>query len=301
MSRSAVATDLLRGAIDIHVHACPHINERRVNALTAANQAIAAGMRGMVLIDNFGISSGVAGLVEELITTEQPFSVLGGIVLNQQVGMMNPSAVHAALAYGNRSAFVSLPTHHTRHVALAEGRTRPEVERAFAIPDNIEGDLAEILDVVAESGTVFNTGHLSFGETLTVVAEARKRGIHRILVPAQGMPEKILKELGDQGALLEFSFFFISHAGEVPLTHIDGTPTTTQRYTATSIASAIRAAGVGNCVISSDAGSSLLPPPVEALRGYVATLLALDFSPAEIQGLVMTNPLRLFGHRIDDT
>jgi hypothetical protein len=255
----------------------------------------------MVLIDNFGISSGVAGLVEELITTEQPFSVLGGIVLNQQVGMMNPSAVHAALAYGNRSAFVSLPTHHTRHVALAEGRTRPEVERAFAIPDNIEGDLAEILDVVAESGTVFNTGHLSFGETLTVVAEARKRGIHRILVPAQGMPEKILKELGDQGALLEFSFFFISHAGEVPLTHIDGTPTTTQRYTATSIASAIRAAGVGNCVISSDAGSSLLPPPVEALRGYVATLLALDFSPAEIQGLVMTNPLRLFGHRIDDT
>jgi hypothetical protein len=54
-------------------------------------------------------------------------------------------------------------------------------------------------------------------------------------------------------------------------------------------------------VISSDAGSSLLPPPVEALRGYLATLLALDFSPAEIEGMVTANPLRLFGSRIEDT
>ncbi|MGI9337436.1 MAG: DUF6282 family protein, partial [Gammaproteobacteria bacterium] len=81
-------------------------------------------MRGIVLIDNFGISSGVAGLVEELITSEGPFAVLGGIVLNQQVGMMNRSAVETALAYGNGSAFVSMPTHHTRHVAMAEKRSR---------------------------------------------------------------------------------------------------------------------------------------------------------------------------------
>jgi hypothetical protein len=125
------------------VHATPRINERRVNALAAADQAIDAGMRGMVLIDNFGISSGVAGLVEELIAPAEPFSVLGGIALNRQVGLMNPSAVDAALAYGNRSAFVSMPTRHTRPVALAEGRSKAEVEQAFALEGDIDGDLAE--------------------------------------------------------------------------------------------------------------------------------------------------------------
>ena len=298
---SVTAADLLKGAVDVHVHATPHINERRVNALTAAEQAIEAGMRGMVLIDNFGISSGVAGLVEELIEPEQPFSVLGGIVLNQQVGLMNPSAVAAALDYGNRSAFVSMPTHHTRHVAIAEGRSRSEIERAFAIEGDVDGDLAEILDLVAESDTVLNTGHLAPEETMTLTAAARERGIERILVPAQGLGPETLQVLGEQGALLEFTFFFISHASEVPLTHIDGTPTTTGHFPAPSIAASIRAAGVDNCVVSSDAGSSLLPPPVEALRGYVATLAALGFSEAELETMVMTNPLRLFGTRIEAT
>lgn len=45
--------DFLRGAVDGHVHACPHLNARRLDALQAADQAEAAGMAGLGLMDNF--------------------------------------------------------------------------------------------------------------------------------------------------------------------------------------------------------------------------------------------------------
>ena len=44
---------LLIGAIDGHVHACPHLNGRSVDVFDAVEQAAAAGMRAIGLMDNF--------------------------------------------------------------------------------------------------------------------------------------------------------------------------------------------------------------------------------------------------------
>ena len=292
------AAVLLHGALDTHVHACPHINRRRVDALEAARSAYDAGLRGIVLIDNFAVSSGLAGLAEERLTPERPFSVLGGIVLNHQVGLINPAAVDTAIAYGNGASFVSLPTHHTRHVALAEGRDRTSVERAFAVPERVGGALAEVLDLVADHDLVFNTGHIAGDEALRAVSAAAERGIRRILVPAVGYDHDVLRQLADLGAYVEFTFFFTSYAAELPLTHIDGTPTTTARTSPVEVAQAIRAVGPEHCVVSSDAGSWVLPPPVESLRCFVAMLLALGFSEDDVRAMVASNPRRLFDHRI---
>lgn len=290
---------LLRGAFDIHVHACPHINRRRVNALEAARQALAAGMRGLVLIDNFANSSGIAGLVEELLPGGADFRVLGGVVLNHQVGLINPAAVDAAIQYGNGAAFVSLPTHHTRRVALEEGRSREEVERALAIPGKMDAPLAQVLDIVAEHDVVLNTGHIAADEALRVVAEARRRGVNRVVVPAYGYGSEALKELAAMGAFLEFSFFFLTHAAHVPATHIDRLKTTSPAYTPVDFTVGIRTAGVERCIMSSDAGSWVLPPPVEALREFVATMLVFGFSSEEVRTMVATNPLHLFSRWVE--
>src|SRR5690554_2521040 len=72
---------LLEGAIDIHVHAGPHLKSspRRLDPIQAAEEARAAGMRAIVLMDVFRESAGTAWLVSRQV---QDISVFGGIILN---------------------------------------------------------------------------------------------------------------------------------------------------------------------------------------------------------------------------
>lgn len=44
--------ELLIGAVDCHVHACPHLNGRSLDVLQAVEEAAAAGMRGIGLMGN---------------------------------------------------------------------------------------------------------------------------------------------------------------------------------------------------------------------------------------------------------
>ncbi len=54
--------DLLEGAVDNHVHTCPHINGRSIDVFQAVWQAADAGMRGIGLMDDYANSSGIAAL-----------------------------------------------------------------------------------------------------------------------------------------------------------------------------------------------------------------------------------------------
>ena len=87
---------LLKGAIDIHVHAGPHISSspRRVDPVQAAIQARDAGMRAIVYMDVFEMSTGTAWIVSRVVPD---FQVFGGIILNTAYGGMNPRAVKSAL------------------------------------------------------------------------------------------------------------------------------------------------------------------------------------------------------------
>ena len=67
-----LSKELLEGAIDIHVHATPHLpsSPRRLDPIEAAIQARDAGMRTIVLMDVFQMSNGVAWL--SLIHISEP-------------------------------------------------------------------------------------------------------------------------------------------------------------------------------------------------------------------------------------
>ena len=113
--------ELLRGAIDIHVHAGPHLRSspRRVDPVQAAEQARDAGMRAIVFMDVFEMSNGTAWLVNRLVPEIETF---GGLILNTVYGGMNPRAVKTALAYGDGAKFISFGAHSTYFQASKEGR-----------------------------------------------------------------------------------------------------------------------------------------------------------------------------------
>jgi GNAT superfamily N-acetyltransferase len=289
----------LAGAVDGHVHACPHLNARRLDVLQAVDEAQAAGMAGLGLIDNFASSVQLAALARRA-RPDAALDIFGGIVLEPPAGGLSPEAVAAALAVGygpgEGARFVSLPTHHTAFVARAEGRDDAHLAACLAIPERgpPPDALLRILDLVAAADVVLNTGHLSAPEAMRVVEEARGRGVARILVPCNAYDPAAVQALTAAGAVAELSFFFVSHATEAALTHVDAQRHVIPRVTAPRMAALARAAAPDRLILSSDCGSSLLPPPVEGLRCFLALLDACDAPRDTLARAVRDTPARLF-------
>jgi Family of unknown function (DUF6282) len=208
--------------------------------------------------------------------------------------------VKIALSYGYGPAsgarFISFPTHHTRHVAKQEGRSPSYVESCFHVPESgpLPDPLPEIIDLVAASDAVLNLGHLSDTEAVRLAEIAKRRGAGRMLAPANHSSIDTVRALAALGAFVEFSFFFVSHATAVGLTHVD---TEKHRIAAASLdgmVERIRAAPAEMVVLSSDCGVSLLPPPVEGLRQFVLLLEAAGLDRESLRPMLHDNPKRLF-------
>lgn len=296
----APGEDWLQGAIDGHIHACPHINARRLDALEAVRQAASAGMAAIGLMDNFANSAGLASLAMRELG-HLGVEVWGGLIMEPPAGGVSAEAVRIALDYGygepNRGArFLSFPTHHTRHIARQENRSRAYVESCFHVPDHgpLPDPLPEILDLAAERDVVLNLGHLSDPELVRLAGAATERGVRRVLVPANHTGLDAIDALARLGAYLEFSFFFVSHATQVGLTHVDSERHRIAAAPVDALVERIRATPPANAILSSDAGSALLPPPVESLRCFLMLLNAAGLPGEALVKMIRENPSRLF-------
>jgi hypothetical protein len=287
------------------VHACPHLNGRSVDVFEAVEQAAAAGMRAIGLMDNFCSSVGYAALARRRLG-HLGVEVFGGVILEPQVGGLSVEVVRAAIGVGypdgeNRHAadgarFVSLPTHHTRTVAQAEGRDAAYVAACLAIPERgpLPDALAAILDLVAAHDIVLNTGHLSAAETVRLVELAQARGVTRLLCPANYFTPDDARALTALGACVEFSFFFVTHATQVGLTHVDAEKHRVDPVTLPRMIELIAAVPPEQVVLSGDCGVSVLPPPVEGLREFLWSLKLSGVPETTLRRAVGDNPARLF-------
>jgi predicted metal-dependent TIM-barrel fold hydrolase len=104
-----------------------------------------------------------------------------------------------------------------------------------------------------------------------------------------------VKALAELGAFVEFSFFFVSHATQAGLTHVDAETHTVPPVPLPVMVELIRAATPERAIVNSDAGVFLLPPPVEALREFLLLLESAGLSEGDLRTMSATNPARLFG------
>lgn len=293
---------LLRGAIDSHVHCAPHINPRTVTVFDAVRQAAAAGLAGLGIMDVFANTSGLASLAMRELG-HLGVEVFGGIILEPYVGGIDPRVVRNALAMGYDPAggarFVSLPCHHTRFVAMSERRSADYVAACFHLPHEapIPDSLKEIFDLVAASGAVLNTGHVAGVEAVRLAEEARSAGIEKVLCPASYFSTEEAHAIAHCGAFLEFSFFVLSHATAVGQTMIDAERHRFPPVSLESVAEKIAAVGPERCVLSSDSGSYVLPPPTEAFREFLIMIQSCGFDDDAIRIMTARNPEHLFMRR----
>ncbi len=273
---------VLEGAIDIHVHIAPDpLVERRADAIDVARQAQEMGMQGLVLKSHQYPTHPVAYTVSQIVPQ---VTLIGGIVLDVEVGGLNPMAVEATAQMGGR--VVWMPTYSAR----ADRETKGLSGGICLLDDDgrLVPEVFAVLEVIKSHDMVLATGHISTAESMALVQEATSMGIHRLVVTHAttmsywtGMTVEDMKALAGMGA-------YIEHCLHVMMP-------TTYRMEPKDLVKTISAIGPEKCIISSDFGQDYHPMPGEGMRMGVATMLRSGLEEVEVGMLVKDNPARLLG------
>jgi hypothetical protein len=288
--------ELLKGAIDIHVHSGPDLYPRIQDHVELAQTARDAGLRALVIKSHNFPTAAHAIATSKAVPG---IDVFGGIALNLHVGGLNPIAVEAALKYGARQVW--FPTvdslnhasltggevgQHGKGLVVAGGlspytRNHPRI-RVISHDGSLPSEVHEIFRMIAEANVILNVGHTSYEEMEQLVRAAPTAGIRKIVVDHPFFSRLTLQQqekLVTLGALINYT------AGELLPRW--------WRVSVEDFAAGIRRIGVAHTVISSDAGQLHNPPPVEALRITVQLLLEEGFSAEEIRTMLHNNPAKL--------
>jgi hypothetical protein len=283
---------LLVGAVDLHCHSGPSVMPRRLNHVEAIRDAEATGLRAILFKDHYYSATPVAALLNETIRPK--VQLLTGVPLNNTTGGLNPYAVEHGFKLGAR--IVWMPTfsaaNHIRHSHRKQflpTREKMLPPRALTVVDDRGALLDEaktILDQIAEYDAVLSAGHLHISEIWPLFAEARQRGVTRLLVNHPtfliGCSPADIKELAGMGAYLEHSCCM--WAG------LQGS-----KYTAQGLDDLIKAGGVEHTIIGSDLGQVGNPTPIDGFRHVIRMCIGLGYSDADIRKMISENAARLAG------
>lgn len=285
------AKELLKGAIDFHIHTGPDIYPRLVNDIEVARQAKKAGMRA-VLIKNHATITADRAQMAQFVTG---FPVFGGVALNWHVGGLNKYAVECAAKMGAKQVW--MPTTHTAnylkyvdHVPMF-AKAMPKDVKGITILNKAGAPVAEIapiLEAIAKNDMILATGHLSPSEGIALIREAKKAGVGKIVVthPVASFVNYSADQMRE--AL---------NAGATYLEHVfnDCTPQVADPLPPSALGEAIKAIGPEYCIMSTDSGQVVNPPPVKVMTRYIQEMLEYGFSEKAIKVMTAKNPARILG------
>ena len=107
--------EIVRGSFDLHVHAAPDTQERRMNALETARAAYEGELGGFVLKSHDYPTTPLADALDQMYPG---LHVFGSITLNQSIGGINPDAVQVSADLGAK--IVWMPTSKTHRQGTTE-------------------------------------------------------------------------------------------------------------------------------------------------------------------------------------
>jgi len=272
----------LSGAIDIHVHSFPDDRPRSIDAIEAARQARARGMRAIVLKNHYESTAGLAYLVRLVVPDIQVF---GGIDLNLTVGGINPAAVeHMTRVSGGWGRVVWMPTFD------AENQVRYSKEQRPFVSISRNGELLppvrDVISIIAKYGLVLATGHSSADEGLLLLREGRRQGVRQMVV-THAMLAPVLMDLPHMTEAVKLGAFIEFVGGSLATSDAE---TRLRRFT-----EAIRSVGPASCILSSDLGQPGNALPADGFGEFLVALRAKGFSDQEIALMSKENPARLLG------
>jgi hypothetical protein len=286
---------LVKGGFDLHTHSSPSIFTRKLNDWQLIEQAEQAGFGGVVLKSH---ESQTADRAQVLQMKLSDFHVFGGIVCNEFVGGLNPSAVDAAVKMGGK--IVWMPTFSSsQHIHYFAGRGHGKFfdggeklyhsEQGLSILDEngkLKPEIFDILDIIEKKNIILSTGHISVTELGVLAKEVFNRKIEKFLITHADLgiarvSLEMQKELARQGAFMEKCYLACCGGMEdVPLDYL---------------AHSINELSPERCVLVTDFGQHFNPSPIEGMLNYIEKLLQLGIDEPDIRKMFVDNPRSLLG------
>ena len=287
----AEINDLMRGAVDMHMHFGPDpLFPRRIDAAGAARDAQEAGMLAFVLKSH---SYPTAPVAYEAQKAAPNVHVIGSICLDQEMGGCNPYALQASADLDAKVCW--LPTFTSKN-SLRKAATSLGLEiKSDGI--SILGDdgkllpeMRECLRIIKQHDMVVASGHVSPAEIFAVMDECKTLGIEKIVITHalefnvydEPLTLNQIVDLARRGAYIE---------------HVALTCLPAQKFTMPppEMVDAIKRIGASRCVLGTDCGVSWNPPPAEALRMFVSILLRHGLPAQDICQMAQINSAQLLG------
>ena len=273
----------LTGAIDLHAHYGPDSYARQWDAFEVVKLAKERGMRGVVLKNHWTETAGLAQLIRKYGT--QGIEVFGSVTLDTPVGGVNPMAVrYMADVEGGWGRIVWMPTHDSEHEVNYNKETRAKA--VVSRNGKLIPEVFEVLDLIKERNLTLATGHVEPEEALMIMAQAKKRGITRIIVthPLLGpqftnMSLPQLQESVKLGGAIEITAGTVSRDGAGKTRALE----------------VIKALGTQSVFIASDSGLVGTPNHPDALAMAAKSLRAAGFSEQDLNRMFKETPARLVG------
>jgi len=280
MSEHLSATaSILRGAVDMHVHAGPDAQvPRRLDALRLAKLAKDYELKAVVIKNKTTGTGALAKLVTELVPE---VATIGSVTLDTCNGGLNAERVEFEARLGSR--VVWMPTYSAKNDRESHGLTGGI--SILETDGTLRPEVREVFDIIREYSLVLCTGHLSREEVMVLTREAIAAKVERVVVShpltrvAARLSIEDQKSLVNEGAFMEhcLAAAMLGHA-EVPI----------ERFV-----EAIRAVSARHCVVSSDFGQWQDPPAPEGLRMGIAWFLRHGLKEDELETMVKSNPIQL--------
>lgn len=287
--------EIMRGAIDLHVHAGPSVAKRAVDAGDMLKEAAEEGYRAFVVKDHYVPTMMSATLVEKHLENKN-VKVFGGIALNNSVGGINSKAVD--VAYGMGAKFVCMPTVSSYHHALKHqgghflGAGNLAVkERLITYVDEKDNLLDEVVDVlkfIAERpDLILYTGHGSLREIDALISRAVELGVKKILV---NHPFYLIE------ASIDDMVRWSKLGAYIELNAVVFRPTKEDRVPMETAHKVLESVPLDRIILDSDYGQKGNGSPVEGLYQFIGRLKK-DFGVTnqQIDTILKNNPAKLLG------
>lgn len=287
---------ILHGAVDLHCHSGPSPMPRRIDHVDAARDAEQAGMRAIVVkshhhstvMDVLAMAPRLAPLKTE---------VFGGIVLNSQVGGINPHAVDMSLNMGGRMIWfptISADQHIAHHHETSDSPfpkpsvslLRPQHVDIFGDDGDLIPEVHTIIELARDAGAVIAGGHQSPDRILALFEAASAAGADRLLVNHPNFvvdaERKDVQRYAELGAVIEHSICMYDERS-FNLWGIE------------VLIDWIELIGPDRTSLGSDLGQRDQPLPTDSYRHVCGRLLDAGISEKDLKKMLCENPARLLG------
>ena len=286
--------DILKGILDIHVHAGPSVANREVDAADMLKEAIVAGYRGFLVKDHYFPSCMGVKMVQEHCDS-QGVEIYSSMALNNAMGLFNCLAVDAAINMGAK--IIYFPTvssknhidHHKGNFVGAGKMSVPETPVVYVDENGVMDPAAvEVLKLIGEKDVVLGTGHGTAWEIDHLVEEAVKAGVKRILVNHPqfhiGATYEQMTKWANMGAFIEMNVCVFTSGSK--LGTLDDQV----------IADMLKAVPLDHMILDSDMGQRGNGSPVEGMYRFIRLLMdKFGLSEADINRIAKENPAKLLG------